>query len=119
MKYDNCRIILASASPRRRELLARLIPKFDIICADIDESVPCGILPREACRQLAVMKAEAVYKAYPEALVIAADTVVECLKRFRARRTWFTRGCACVLTANAFPAPKARRFSLILYRTMK
>jgi len=77
MKYDNCRIILASASPRRRELLARLIPKFDIVCADIDESVPCGILPREACRQLAVMKAEAVYKAYPEALVIAADTVVE------------------------------------------
>lgn len=77
MKYDNCRIILASASPRRRELLARLIPKFDIVCADIDESVLCGILPREACRQLAVMKAEAVYKAYPEALVIAADTVVE------------------------------------------
>lgn len=71
------RLILASASPRRLDLLARIgvIPDA-IIPADVDESIPKGELPRDHARRLAREKAKAVASAEPEALVLAADTVV-------------------------------------------
>jgi len=71
------RLILASASPRRLELLARIgvIPDA-IVPADVDESVPKGELPREHALRLAREKAEAVSLREPDALVLAADTVV-------------------------------------------
>ncbi|MEN8391191.1 Maf family nucleotide pyrophosphatase [Acinetobacter indicus] len=68
------RIILASSSPRRRELLAQLGLQFEIYSPDIDES----ILPDEPVEQyverLACAKADAVLARFPEAIVIAADT---------------------------------------------
>jgi septum formation protein len=71
------RLILASASPRRLDLLARIGVKPDSISpADIDESVPRGELPRQHALRLAREKAEAVAAANPDALVLAADTVV-------------------------------------------
>ena len=71
------RLILASASPRRLDLLARIEVVPDaIVPADVDESVPKGELPREHARRLAREKAEAVAEAHPEDLVLAADTVV-------------------------------------------
>src|SRR5436305_12652555 len=71
------RLILASASPRRLDLLARIgvIPDA-VIPADIDESVPKGELPRQHAQRLATEKAEAVAASEPDALVLAADTVV-------------------------------------------
>jgi septum formation protein len=71
------RLILASASPRRLDLLARIgvIPD-EVVPADIDESVPKGELPRDHALRLASEKAEAVAQRYPEDLVLAADTVV-------------------------------------------
>ncbi|MCL6730088.1 Maf family protein [Sphingomonas hankyongi] len=71
------RLVLASASPRRVDLLARIgvIPDA-IVPAEIDESVPKGELPRDHARRLAREKAEAVARAHPDALVLAADTVV-------------------------------------------
>ena len=71
------RLILASASPRRLDLLARIgvIPDA-ILPADIDESVPPGELPRDHALRLAAEKAAVVAAAEPEALVLAADTVV-------------------------------------------
>ena len=57
---DKMRIILASKSPRRREILSKLFPKYEIIVEEIDESVPCGMHPREAVEQLAVKKGMAV-----------------------------------------------------------
>src|SRR3954469_12987077 len=71
------RVILASASPRRLDLLARIgiIPDAGIP-ADVDESVPRGELPRQHAQRLAREKAEAVAAREPDALVLAADTVV-------------------------------------------
>jgi septum formation protein len=71
------RLILASASPRRLDLLARIgITPAAILPADIDESVPRGEMPRQHALRLAREKASAVAAAEPDALVLAADTVV-------------------------------------------
>ena len=71
------RLILASASPRRLDLLARIGVTPDAVApADIDESVPRGELPREHAMRLAREKAELVATTSPDALVLGADTVV-------------------------------------------
>src|SRR4030095_11258771 len=68
---------LASASPRRLDLLARIGIHPDLVVpADIDETVPKGELPREHALRLSREKAQAVAAAHPDALVLAADTVV-------------------------------------------
>ena len=71
------RLVLASASPRRLDLLARIgvIPDA-VVPADVDESVPQGELPRAHALRLAREKAAAVAEREPDALVLAADTVV-------------------------------------------
>lgn len=72
-------IILASASPRRRELLERMgIEEFDIIVSDADETLEEGLSPAEQVERLSRIKAAAVAAeaAVPDALIIAADTVV-------------------------------------------
>ena len=71
------RLILASASPRRLDLLARIgVTPDSVLPADVDESVPKGELPRDHALRLAREKAEAVAAKEPDALVLAADTVV-------------------------------------------
>lgn len=71
------RLILASASPRRLQLLERIGVMPDaVIPADVDESVPKGELPREHALRLAIEKAHAVAAKEPDSLVLAADTVV-------------------------------------------
>jgi septum formation protein len=71
------RLILASASPRRLDLLARIgVAPDAVIPADIDERVPRGELPRQHALRLAREKAQAVAADEPDALVLAADTVV-------------------------------------------
>src|SRR4051795_9646604 len=71
------RLILASASPRRLDLLARIgVVPDAVIPANVDESVLKGELPRQHAQRLAREKAEAVAANEPDALVLAADTVV-------------------------------------------
>jgi len=71
------RLVLASASPRRLDLLARMGVKPDaVIPADVDERVPKGELPREHALRLAREKAGVIAAKEPDALVLAADTVV-------------------------------------------
>jgi septum formation protein len=71
------RLILASASPRRLDLLARIgVVPDAVVPADVDESVPKGELPRVHALRLAVEKAQAVARQHPDALILAADTVV-------------------------------------------
>ena len=71
------RLVLASASPRRLDLLARIgVHPDTIVPADIDESVPKAERPSEHALRLAGEKAEAVAASHPDALVLAADTVV-------------------------------------------
>ena len=71
-------IILASQSPRRKELLGRMgIRDFETISPNVDESVFHGLPPEELVRRLSAEKAAAVAgRAGEDAIVIAADTVV-------------------------------------------
>ena len=69
--------ILASKSPRRRELLGEVIKSFDIVTHEVDETLPEGIHPREGVEILAIRKGEVVAKDAPEAIVISSDTLVE------------------------------------------
>jgi len=69
-------LILASGSPRRRELLAALGLKFEVRPADIDESVRPGEQAERYALRLAEEKARVVAEQAQEALVIAADTIV-------------------------------------------
>lgn len=70
------RLILASASPRRRELLALLGVTFEIQAADVDESLRAGEAPQVYVERLAVEKAGAIAARSPGAFVLAADTSV-------------------------------------------
>jgi septum formation protein len=69
------RLVLASASPRRRELLASLGVPFEIVPSDIDETLEAVPLP-EAVARLALRKARAVAASRPAAIVLGADTIV-------------------------------------------
>jgi septum formation protein len=69
-------LILASASPRRAELLKLLRVKFRIIPSDATEVVHEHLTPLEICQLNAHRKARAVAKRIPDALVIGADTLV-------------------------------------------
>lgn len=69
-------MILASQSPRRRELLAFISPDFRVIPAVGEESIPDGAAPEQAVLALSRQKAEEVFSANKGEVVIAADTVV-------------------------------------------
>ena len=76
-KEGNNFIILASASPRRQELLALLGIQFKMIPSQADESFFAGESPEEHVMRLARAKAEDVAAQNPSRWVLAADTVVE------------------------------------------
>lgn len=69
-------IVLASGSPRRQELLARLGLPFEVCAADVDEGPLPGEEPEAMARRLSLAKAHAVALARPCALIVAADTLV-------------------------------------------
>lgn len=70
-------LVLASASPRRRDLLAQIRVTPDLIVpAELDEHPRKGELPRQLAARLALEKAQAVHHIHPGSLVLAADTVV-------------------------------------------
>ena len=68
------RVILASASPRRRELLSLLLEEFDCCSADIDETPISDELPEDYVLRMAVEKASAVKNE--RGVIIGSDTVV-------------------------------------------
>ena len=70
------RVILASQSPRRRELLALIGIAHEVMPADIDETVGADELPVPHCERLAREKAHTLAVRHPDAVVIAADTIV-------------------------------------------
>ena len=69
-------LILASSSPRRRDILDRMGLVYQVDVSDVDES--CSERPAEAVLELSSRKAMAVAKRHPDALVLAADTLVYC-----------------------------------------
>jgi septum formation protein len=71
------RLILASASPRRRDLLAQIGLHPEIIPAHIDESRHANEAPKAYVQRLALEKARAIHALHADAKVIGADTTVE------------------------------------------
>lgn len=71
-------IILASASPRRRELMKLITEDFTSVSVDADETIPEGIPPLFASEYLANIKALAASVKYPDPIVIGCDTTVIC-----------------------------------------
>lgn len=69
-------LVLASASPRRRELLSALGLEFEIFPAEIEETFSLGASPEDVVQELARAKAQAVARWFPRAAVLAADTLV-------------------------------------------
>ena len=67
-------LILASASPRRRELLGLTGLAFTVDAPDVDES--CSLPPREAVKELSQRKAQAAARLHPGCIILAADTLV-------------------------------------------
>ena len=70
------RLILASASPRRKELLASLGVAFEVVPAEVTEHEAPDADPREMVRHNAALKADWVAARHPDATVIGADTTV-------------------------------------------
>lgn len=79
MAYCNKRLILASGSPRRRELLDKFGIDYEILPAQGEESAPPELTPGERVKVLAAQKAEETAHRVndPAAVILAADTLVE------------------------------------------
>lgn len=76
LDLEKMQVILASQSPRRKELLAHLTENFTVEVSGVDELLPAGIGPGGAAILLAQRKARVVAERHPQALVIGADTMV-------------------------------------------
>lgn len=74
--FNKEKIILASASPRRKQLLEQLDIEIVVSPADIDETVVSSFDPAPYVEELAELKAEFTAGLYPESWVIGADTIV-------------------------------------------
>ena len=70
------RLVLASASPRRRELFSILEAPFTVAAADVDEEIEEGESPQEMVCRLSLVKARAVALSHNGDLIVAADTIV-------------------------------------------
>lgn len=71
------RLILASTSPRRKEILALLGLPFEIVSPGIEEIFQPDRIPAEEAAIWAVEKARVVHRLYPDAIVIGSDTVID------------------------------------------
>jgi septum formation protein len=75
------RLVLASASPRRAELLTQAGFEFDIVPVELDESLRASESPRDYVGRLAHQKASAISRRIPDGFVLGADTTVVCQAR--------------------------------------
>ncbi len=74
--FNRDKLILASASPRRSELLRAASIDFDVEIADVDESADCSISSDRLAVENALLKASSVANLFANRLVLGADTVV-------------------------------------------
>lgn len=113
-------LVLASASPRRLELLAQIgVTPDDVFPPQIDETAQPRELPRLLAQRLARAKAAAAVAAYPGRLVLAADTVVAAGRRVLPKAASEAQARACldllsgrrhrVFSAVVLAGPNGRR----------
>jgi septum formation protein len=89
-------LVLASASPRRRDLLAQIGVQPDLVCAaDLDETPQKGELPVAYARRIAQAKAQAVGAGH-DGLILAGDTVVACGRRILPKAETADSASACL-----------------------
>jgi len=96
-------LILASASPRRRDLLARIgVVPDAVVPADIDESPASGELPRRYAARIAAEKAKAIAAGHPDAWILSGDTVVALGRRIlpKAEQPAEARRCLELLSGR-------------------
>lgn len=74
-------LVLASASPRRAELLRTAGIPFEVAAVDVDETLPPGADPKSSAERLARLKATAVMAAHAGRWILAADTIVDLERR--------------------------------------
>ena len=120
------RLILASTSPYRRDLMARLHLPFDTVAPDFEEAGPGAMPPMELVRHNTLGKAEAVSRRYPGATVIASDQLAVCNGRILGKPGTADRACAQLqmlsgqrvefLTGLALMAPERQLFDTIPFR---
>jgi septum formation protein len=97
------KVILASASPRRRQLLAAAGIEFDLVESRVPERHLDGEPPRDYAIRVARDKAAAVSARFPDAIVVGADTIVVCANR--------------ILEKPADPADARRMLTMLSGRT--
>ncbi|MBI2728676.1 MAG: septum formation inhibitor Maf [Polaromonas sp.] len=114
-------LVLGSTSRYRRELLARLHIPFEVAAPDVDETPSAGEAPRALAERLALAKAHAVAKKFPEAVVIGSDQVADLngqplgkpgthekavaqLRQMRGQTVIFQTALAVVCQATGFEA---------------
>ena len=100
---DGSRLVLASASPRRLELLRQIGIEPDVVDpAHVDEQALVRELPAEHARRIAAAKADAVAARHDRAFVLAADTVVACGRRIlpKAETEETARRCLALLSGR-------------------
>lgn len=131
---DGRALILASASPRRRQLLGQLGRPFEVVPADVDETEPPGMAPQAVAETLAERKAQAVARQRAEGLVLGADTIVtdgtriygkprdrdhaiETLSRLSSRPHWVITG-VCLVDARTGRARTASDRTRVTMRAM-
>ena len=68
--------VLASSSPRRKELMKEISEVFSIDVSNVDETVDKSLSPVDAVKTIALRKGEAVKVRHPNEVVISADTIV-------------------------------------------
>lgn len=76
MTETNTSLILASSSPRRRELLQNLGISFAVKTSDVDETTAPGLSPEQVVTELSLRKAAAVAQQLTEGIVLGSDTIV-------------------------------------------
>jgi septum formation protein len=124
------RLVLASTSPYRRQLLERLEVPFETAAPDTDETRRDGEMPEELVRRLAEEKARAVASAYRDALIIGSDQVavlegdilgkpgnyeenINQLISFSGRRLRFLTGLSLLNTATNFAHTEVVFFDVV------
>jgi septum formation protein len=124
------RLVLASESPRRRDLLAAIGLSPDLIApADIDETPLKDELPRRLAARLSAAKADAVAAIHPDDYVLAADTVVSVGRRILPKATDADEVAQClkllsgrahrVVTGVSVRGPSGRRGDRVVETRLK
>ena len=68
--------ILASASPRRKELFSLIVPDFEVIPSDSGEKFNMSLFPEQVACSVAEGKCDEVFARHPDSVVVACDTIV-------------------------------------------